>query len=116
MVCCMGEETVVFGDAGYQGIKKRSDAKAEVTWHVAMRPRKPKTLDLENAADALIDKAEDKGRHAWQGETSVSGDPKAVGHVLVRYWGLKKNTAQLFKLFALSSLWTVRDQTMGVQE
>ena len=53
-----GEETVAFGDAGYQGIEKRPDAKAEVTWHVAMRPRKPKTLDLENAADALIDKAE----------------------------------------------------------
>ena len=33
-----GQETVAFGDAGYQGIQKRPDAKADVTWHVAMRP------------------------------------------------------------------------------
>jgi IS5 family transposase len=33
-----GQETVAFGDAGYRGIDKRADAKADVTWHVAMRP------------------------------------------------------------------------------
>jgi IS5 family transposase len=33
-----GEETDAFGDAGYQGASKRPDAKAEVTWHIAMRP------------------------------------------------------------------------------
>lgn len=52
------EETVAFGCAKYQGIEKRPDAKAEVTWHVAVRPGKRKTLDLDNAVDALIDKAE----------------------------------------------------------
>jgi IS5 family transposase len=35
-----GQETVAFGDAGYQGIEKRPDAKRGVTWHVAMRPGK----------------------------------------------------------------------------
>ena len=34
-----GQETVAFGDAGYQGIEKRPDAQADVTWHVAMRDR-----------------------------------------------------------------------------
>ena len=53
-----GEEAVVFGDAGYQGIEKRPDAKAEVTWHAAMRPGKRKSLNKEDEADALIDKAE----------------------------------------------------------
>jgi transposase, IS5 family len=53
-----GEESVAFGDAGYQGIEKRPDANADVTWHVAMRPGKRRALNKENAADALIDKAE----------------------------------------------------------
>jgi len=47
-----------FGDAGYQGIDKRPDAQAVVTWHVAMRPGKRKALNKENEADALIDQAE----------------------------------------------------------
>ena len=79
----MGEETVVFGDAGYQGIKKRSDAKAEVTWHVAMRPRKPKTLDLENAADALIDKAE-KVKAGMRGK--VKHPFREIQRQLAMYW------------------------------
>jgi IS5 family transposase len=40
-----GQERVAFGDAGYQGIEKRPDAKADVTWHVAMRPGKRKELN-----------------------------------------------------------------------
>ncbi|MBB1630551.1 hypothetical protein A9975_06710 [Cupriavidus sp. UME77] len=35
-----GEESDVFGDAGYQGIQKRSDTQnIAVNWHVAMRPQ-----------------------------------------------------------------------------
>lgn len=37
-----GQEQTVFADAGYQGIEKRPDAKPEVLWHVAMRPRQAK--------------------------------------------------------------------------
>jgi len=33
---------------------------------------------------------------------------RQFGHVKVRYRGLKKNTAQLTTLFALSNLWMVR--------
>ena len=53
-----GQESVAFGDAGYQGIDKRADARADVTWHVAMRPGKRRALDKANAADALIDQVE----------------------------------------------------------
>jgi len=36
-----GQETDVFGDAGYQGIEKREEAQGlDVQWHVAMRPGK----------------------------------------------------------------------------
>ena len=37
-----GQETDVFGDAGYQGAHKRPDACKHVTWPVAMRPGKCK--------------------------------------------------------------------------
>ena len=43
---------------GYQGVKKRSDAKADVTWYVATHPDKRKALSKDNEADAMIDKAE----------------------------------------------------------
>ncbi len=39
-----GEESDVFGDAGYQGAHKRPDARKDFTWHVAMRPGKRKEL------------------------------------------------------------------------
>ena len=54
-----GQETDGFGDAGYQGIDKRPDAKKDVTWHIAMRPGKRRALDKENnPVDALIDQVE----------------------------------------------------------
>jgi IS5 family transposase len=43
--------------------------------------------------------------------TQNSGHPlikRQFGHVKVRYRGLKKNTAQLKTLFALSNLWMAR--------
>ena len=40
-----GDETDAFGDAGYQGVEKRAESQeVPVTWHVAMRPGKRKTL------------------------------------------------------------------------
>jgi IS5 family transposase len=53
-----GQESVAFGDAGYQGIEKRSDANESVTGHAARRPGKRRALNKENAAEALIDKTE----------------------------------------------------------
>ena len=38
-----GQETLGIGDAGYQGIEKRPDAKMGITWHIAMRPGKRKS-------------------------------------------------------------------------
>ena len=44
----LGEENIVFGDAGWRGVGKRSHATKDVTWHVAMRPGKRKALNIEN--------------------------------------------------------------------
>lgn len=109
-----GQESVAFGDAGYQGIEKRSDAKADVTWHVAMRPGKRKALNKENEADAMIDKAEKlKAGIRAKVEHPFRVVKRQFGFVKVRYRGLKKNTAQLFTLFALSNLWMVRAKLIG---
>ena len=53
-----GDETDAFGDAGYQGAHKRPDARADVSWHIAMRPGKRAALDKTQTVDALIDKVE----------------------------------------------------------
>ena len=109
-----GQETVAFGDAGYQGIEKRADAQADVTWHVAMRPGKRKALDKEDEADAMLDKAEKlKAGVRAKVEHPFRVIKRQFGFIKVRYRGLKKNTAQLFTLFALSNLWMVRKKLMG---
>ena len=112
-----GQETVAFGDAGYQGVEKRPDAKAGVTWHVAMRPGKRKALDKENnEADALLDQAEKlKASIRAKVEHPFRVIKRQFGFVKVRYRGLKKNTAQIVTLFALSNLWMVRSKLMGVR-
>ena len=110
-----GQESVAFGDAGYQGIEKRPDATEDVTWHVAMRPGKRKVLNKENEADAMIDKAEKlKAGIRAKVEHPFRVIKRQFGFVKVRYRGLKKNTAQLFTLFALSNLWMVRAKLIGV--
>ena len=110
-----GEETLAFGDAGYQGVEKRADAKEDVTWHIAMRPGKRRALDKENEVDALIDQAQKlKASVRAKVEHPFRVIKRQFGFVKVRYRGLKKNTAQLFTLFALSNLWMARGKLMGV--
>ena len=108
-----GQETYAFGDAGYQGVEKRPDANAEVTWHVAMRPGKRKALDKSKPIDALIDKIEKlKAGVRAKVEHPFRVIKRQFGFVKVRYRGLRKNTAQLVTLFALSNLWMVRGKLM----
>jgi transposase, IS5 family len=112
-----GEETVAFGDAGYRGVDKRADAKANVAWHIAMGPGKRRALDKDNQADALIDQAEKlKAGIRAKVEHPFRVIKRQFGFIKVRYKGLKKNAAQLITLFALSNLWMVRGQLMGAQE
>ena len=110
-----GQESIAFGDAGYQGIEKRPDAKSEVNWQIAMGPSKRKALNKENEADALIDQAEKiKAGIRAKVEHPFRVIKRQFGFIKVRYKGLKKNTAQLITLFALSNLWMVRTKLMGV--
>lgn len=111
-----GQEVMGFGDAGYQGVDKRPDAKQGVKWYIAMRPGKRRALNRDNAADALIDQAERlKAGIRAKVEHPFRVIKRQFGYVKVRYRGLKKNTAQLVTLFALSNLWMVRGKLMEMQ-
>jgi IS5 family transposase len=109
-----GEEIDAFGDAGYQGVDKRADAKAKVTWHIAMRPGKRKALSKDLPSDILRNQLEQlKAGIRAKVEHPFRVIKRQFGHVKVRYKGLKKNTAQLVTLFALSNLWMVRRKLTG---
>jgi transposase, IS5 family len=110
-----GQETVDFGDAGYQGVEKRPDAKVNVTWHIAVPGQTP-SLGQGNAADAAIDQAEKlKAGIRAKVEHPFRVIKRQFGFVKARCRGLKKNTAQLITLFALSNLWMARGELMGSQ-
>jgi IS5 family transposase len=109
-----GDELNVFGDAGYQGVAKRPDAKSEVQWHVAMRPGLRKTLNRDDPRDRLTDQIERiKASIRAKVEHPFRVIKRQFGHVKVRYRGLAKNTAQLHTLFALANLWMVRRRLIG---
>ncbi|WP_028998197.1 IS5 family transposase [Azohydromonas australica] len=108
-----GDETEAWGDAGYQGAHKRPDAKEGVRWNVAMRPGKRAKLDSNNKLDQLVNQLEKiKASIRAKVEHPFRVIKRQFGHVKVRYRGLKKNTAQLFTLFALSNLWMARHELM----
>ena len=109
-----GDEVDAFGDAGYQGASKRQDAKAKVSWHIAMRPGLRKELDKETPMGKLIDQIErTKAQIRAKAEHPFRVIKRQFGHVKVRYRGLAKNTAQLHTLFALSNLWMARRHLLG---
>ena len=110
-----GEETDVFGDAGYQGAAKRPDAKESVNWHIAMRPGKRAALDKTQKLNGLIDQVEKiKAGIRAKVEHPFRVIKQQFGFVKVRYRGLKKNTAQLKTLFTLSNLWMARKKLMAL--
>jgi transposase, IS5 family len=105
-----GEETQIFGDAGYLGVEKREETQdVKANWHVAMRPGKRRALDKDTPMGKLRDEIErTKARIRAKVEHPFRVIKRQFGHVKVRYRGLMKNTQQLHTLFALSNLWMVR--------
>jgi IS5 family transposase len=98
-----GKQTVVYGDA-----QKRTNAKA-VEWMVAMCPGKRVALDKNDELDRIVNEIEYlKASVCAKVEHPFRVIKLQFGFVKVRYRGLKKNTAQLTMLFALSNLWTAR--------
>ena len=104
-----GEETDVFGDAGYQGVEKREEnLELPVNWHIAMRPGKRRALP-GTALGELLEKVEQaKASLRAKVEHPLHVVKNLFRHRKTRYRGLAKNTAQLFSLFGLAKLMLAR--------
>lgn len=104
-----GDETDVFGDAGYQGVEKREEnIEVPVTWRVAMKPGKRKTLPGTALGNLLERIAHAKASIRAKVEHPFHVVKNPFGHRKTRYKGLAKNTAQLFSLFGLANLMLAR--------
>lgn len=105
-----GEETDVFGDAGYQGVAKRAETQhVTANWHIALRPGKRRALDKASPMGSLLEQIEHiKARIRAKVEHPFRVLKRQFGYRKVRYRGLAKNTAQIVTLFALSNLWMAR--------
>ena len=104
-----GDESVAFGDAGYQGVEKRAenqDSKTE--WNTAMKRSKRKALpdDELGALQELLEKAKASLRAKVEHPFHVVKN--LFKHRKTRYRGLAKNEAQLFSLFGLANLFMAR--------
>jgi IS5 family transposase len=111
-----GDEEVAFGDAGYQGVHKRVEARGP-TWYVALRPGLRRKLNPFIAEDWLTEGIEQlKASVRAKVEHPFRVLKRQFGYTKVRYRGLMKNTAQIVTLFALSNLWMARRRLlMGAQ-
>jgi transposase, IS5 family len=97
--------TVMRAIVGYKNVRTQKALK----WMVAMCLGKSAALDKNDALDRIVNEIE-------YGKASVrakADDPFRViklqfGFAKARYRGLKKNSAQLTTLFALSNFWTER--------
>ena len=110
-----GEESDVFGDAGYQGVEKRPENQGSTAdWHIAMKRGKRKALP-KDAMGKLMERFEKL-------KASIRAKVEHPFHVLknlfkhrkTRYRGLAKNEAQLFSLFGLVNLMLARKRLMAL--
>ena len=103
-----GGETVVWGDAGYQGVHKREENRGlEVEWRVAMRPGRRRQLGPESP-EAVAEKS--KASVRAKVEHPFLKVKRLFGYWKVRYRGLVKNTERLALLFGLGNLLTAEGQ------
>ena len=96
-----GGETVVWGDAGYQGVhKRRENLGLEVEWRVAMRPGSRRKQE-PGSEEALREKA--KASVRAKVEHPFLRLKRLFGYGKVRYRGLAKNLERLALLFGLGN-------------
>ena len=97
-----GEETRVWGDAGYVGIEKREEHEGrEVEWFIAKRPGKLKVLPKESderQAEKIKAQVRAKVEHPFLWIKNIFGYSK------VRYRGLSKNLNRLYLLAGFYNL------------
>ncbi len=106
-----GEETRVFGDAGYTGAEKRvGDVGREIDWHIAEKRGRVKALKDDGYKEAVQQLETLRARIRAKVEHPFRVIKRQFGYMKVRYRGLAKNGAQVETLFALSNLWMARQK------
>lgn len=106
-----GEETTVYGDAGYIGAARHA-SKRKRTWHIAAKRGSVKMID-----DSALRELTEQIEHIKASIRSAVEHPFSVikrqfGHIKACYRGLAKNGAQMQTLFALSNLWMARKHVL----
>jgi len=109
-----GDEVVVYGDAGYQGITKRPEMTGKTTeFRIAMRPGKrralPETPDgrLEDLIETAKAHVRSKVEHPFRVIKQQFGFQKT------RLRGLAKNRCTINVLAALTNLFLARRQLLA---
>ena len=101
-----GEETQVWGDAGYVGVQKREENRdLAVEWRVALKPGQRRKLEPDSR-EAVAEK--DKASVRAKVEHPFLKAKRLFGYSKVRYRGLAKNTERLALLLGLGNLLTAR--------
>ena len=108
-----GEETVVYADAGYQGIEKRAEMEGKgIGFRVAMRPGKRRALPdtPEGRVDDLIETAKAHIRAKVEHPFRVM--KRQFGFQKTRLRGMLKNRCKVNVLTALTNLFMARHQLL----
>ena len=116
-----GEESMVFADAGYQGVEKRPEIvqaqqdkkiRADVEWLVAQRRSRIDKLPEGPCKDKIKGFERAKAQIRAFVEHPFHVVKNLFHYRKTRYKGLAKNTAQLYSLFALANLAMARKRLM----
>ena len=113
-----GEEKTVHVDAGYIGVEKRAEiiaAHSGVEWRIAAKRGKIKALPESWVKDLTLGYERLKARARALVEHPFHIVKNLFKHRKVRYRGMKKNTAQLYTLFALANLVIAKKHLLSVR-
>ena len=108
-----GKETVVYADAGYQGIEKREEMQGKaIGFRVAMRPGKRRALPdtTDGRLDDLIETA--KAHIRAKGEHPFRVIKRQFGFQKTRLRGMLKNGCKVNVLAALANLFMARHELL----
>jgi len=113
-----GEETIVYGDAGYTGVSERPEIKnghGRVEWKIALRHSVLTRMKDGPDKDAVVQAEHEKASIRAKVEHQFHIVKNLFGFRKVRYRGIAKNHSLLYMLFASANLVLYSRQVMVQQ-
>jgi transposase, IS5 family len=108
-----GKEEQVWADSGYRGAPKRVK-REDLQWHIAARPSDIAKIPAGRAKARVQKQEHKKASVRAKVEHPFRVIKRQFGLAKVRFRGLRKNTAHVVTLFALSNLWMARHQLIAM--